>query len=329
MATNPAIPYYGYYFGNTLQEDPAQSQTAQQFLTALRQYDPTAYFQQGTQGGSDGSVPTWTIQYDASKLPGGGAQNVDLNPNDYSPLYGEATGHGIQGTVNNPSGVTTDPVYGKTTPTSNFTFPKDSNLDDILGPLLVASFGFGAPFLASAMSGGALGGSAGGLLAEQAAAPIVDGTSDGIAGVGADGLDGSAFGMADRGLGVAGGAGSDGTLSASDISALQDGTGFGMNDRGLGTTANGGLGSGTDGTLTASQIADLSPGLLSGISPSQILSGLSKIPGILSKIPGLGGSAGGSGGGGAGGAGGLLNMPPSQYGSLAGLLKRYYGGTNG
>lgn len=289
MATNPAIPYYGYYLNNLLSEDPTQSTTGQAFLNGLRQYDPTAFFAQGSQGGSDGATPTWQLQYDASKLPGGGPQNVDLNPDDYSPLYGQATGHGIQGKVNDPSGITTDPVYGKTTPTSNFTFPKDSNLDDILGPLAVLTFGFGAPFLASAMSGGALGGGAAtsSLLGEQAAAPIVEGGA-GVPGVGA---------------------GSD----------LAGGLGAGAADE----LANGGQLAATAPAANASSIA-LGNALTAAGLPSSVTGLLGKIPGLLGalgKIPGLGGTA--TGGAPVGGGMGLLSPRGGPDDSMS-LLKSFY-----
>jgi len=293
-----AIPYWGFYAsGNPLTSDPNQSGTGQQFLRALQQYDPSASFVQHAspyEGDGAGGPAQWSLQYDASKLPGGGFPNaVDLNPDTYAPLYGDTKGHGAQGTVNNPSGVTNSPVYGQTTPTSNFTWAKTNNLDDILGPLGVLGFAFGAPFLASAMSGGAIGGTAAtGLLdAGQAAAPITDlstnAATDAATAAGAD----APLGSAESSL-----FGPDALTSpasaltgAAPITDLSTQAGIGDTLRNL-----------------------LPPGV------SNALSALSKIPGALAGATG-GGAPSGPGGGGLG-----LLSPPGGPNDSMGLLKSFY-----
>jgi hypothetical protein len=142
----------------------------------------------------------------------------------------------------------------------------------------------------------------------------------------------------------------DGTLSASQIADL----GPMAQAAGVSSLApddyswlmNGGLSGETPaadlGTQVAAPITDLGtparvgdvlragnlPGLanlgtsLSELSPSAILRGI----GNVGKVPGLLGNSGGGGGGllGVGGGGGTIN--PQPYGSLAAIIRRYYGG---
>src|SRR5690242_2301736 len=158
MANN-AIPYWGYYAGqNYFDTDPLQGQPGNEFLTALRKYDPNARFVQTTMG-TDGSSPVWTLQYDHAKLPGGGlgGGNVDMNAGDYAPMNWSPNDHGqsfqdvlrlnpgignYQGHLYDPNALSTDPVYGTVTSPSNLNTTADNkSWLDWAGPLAVGAFG--------------------------------------------------------------------------------------------------------------------------------------------------------------------------------------------
>lgn len=185
------IPYWGYFAnGGTFDYDPSRSEPGQQFLSGIQQFDPNARFVNIGPLGGEGSagVDSYQLQYDPTLLPSGGPGShvVDINPGDYAPQnwspldLGETfdqyraknPGAGnFQGIIKDPNAVTTNPYWGRTTPTNNVDWAAmDRSNMDWMGPLMVAGFAFGAPLLASAMSNGALGAAASGAAASGGAA---------------------------------------------------------------------------------------------------------------------------------------------------------------
>jgi hypothetical protein len=120
-------------------------------LAQLRKFDPNASIMQQsrTSGGEGGGTEQkyYTMNFDDSKLP-----HSDVNPNQavQAGTYGE--------NLQNNDNVVYDPHYGAQTSRQNLK-NEHSWLD--YSPALVAGFAFGAPMLAGAMSGGALGAGAG------------------------------------------------------------------------------------------------------------------------------------------------------------------------
>ena len=303
------IPYWGSFtVGSHYDWNPAETVPGQQFLEGIRQYDPNATFVKT--GGSSDSSPYWELQADVSKIPGYG--NVrDINPQAYAPLnlgpndsgytwdqYLNTGGGGYKFDLLDPNAVRDEPVLGQVTDVSNTVDQKGSPME-IWGPLGVLGFGFAMGGIPGLWDG----------LGSQFTTGAVDA-----------GAANPAWGMADRGLGVAGGAGADGTLSAADIAGLGNGSTYGMYDRGLGTAT--GTEAGTTGVLSADEIAALGPG--SGSSFLDRVTNLLKDPGTLAKIPGLlaGGNGSGGGlpgfsiGGGGGGGGGAE--------SAVSILRKFY-----
>lgn len=169
------LSYYNNRSFGGVGADEVNSQRGQDMLTALRAYDPNATFTPVQLGGEGGSgATTYQLQYDPSLLPGSGNPQWDIGgalggANPVSAGYGSYAGGSSfvprWGSANdpsqliNPAAVYQSPTYGTITDLRNFK-PQGASWLDIVGPLAVGAFGFGAPLLAGALSGGALGGAA-------------------------------------------------------------------------------------------------------------------------------------------------------------------------
>lgn len=293
----------------------------QQALAAIRQYDPNANFRPTY--GSDGQLTGYTLDVDASKLPGvsgtgslGGTSGHGSGA-DYAPNFST-----VQQNMSllNPSAVSNSPIYGQITQNSNIEQPR--SWVDVVGPMIPLAF------------------------AALGAAGYLPAWGD-VAGAGTDlsGL-GASDPFLQGGTGAMDMTGSVGTGLPGSEGLGIGGSNWGMFDRGLGTTVNGGLGSGSEGTLSAADIAQLGNGaqaaapivdqstqarasdiarIATGIDPSAVASALRTAGGLL------GGATGGAGGG-SGGGGGLLAIAPRQpqsYDNLTAILRRFYGGANG
>ncbi len=301
-----ALNDFTYYNNRSLGgiEDPNNPQ-AQANLQAIRQYDPNANYRPTY--GSDGQLLGYTLDVDASKLPGtsgtgslGGVSGHGSGA-DYMPNFSTVQPN-MQ--LKDPNAVTNSPTYGRITQNTNINQP--SSPLDYLGPAAVAAFAFGIPYVASAMSGGALGaGAAGG------AAGALDTGGDSYLGLTNDGfpafqgVPGTDFPALDTSgdsfLGL-----DDGTQAAAPIVES------GQSARVMDVLRNGGV-PGVDNIVQSGRE------LLGGITPSSVLHAASSLVGAGS------GGGGGAGSGGVGG-GGLLqpyNMQP--YKSLTSMLKNYFG----
>src|SRR6478609_2317516 len=150
---------------------------AQAALQAVQKYDPNAQYVATQLGGEGGSgATTYTLSYDATKLPG-------------------ATGGQLgQGKTGAGTGATFMPTFSTVQPGMTLTGPTrdggaygnivdnkniggNSSWLDWVGPLAVGAFGAafgGLPFLTQGLVGGT-----------QAAAPITDLSTDAITGAGA------------------------------------------------------------------------------------------------------------------------------------------------
>lgn len=343
------------YFNNRseggISPDEVNSARGQALLAALRKYDPNAAFVNTGAGGESGA-DGYTLEFDASKLPGvSGQGTLGATPG----MSGAGTGalympsfSTVQPAMQlaNPNAVTNSPVYGTVTANTNITQP--SSLLDTLGPAAVLAFGAlfgGLPFLTQGITGSLPGGATD--FTYTGASGAVDSWDPSVMG------DPTAYGMNAPGAGVGlGGAGNNPFNPANTPLGSAESSLYGPDAQvaptyALGPPAdlppNTPLGS-AESSLYGPDVGN-NPGdalgglanaptntlLDSGLSASSILHGLSNFAGALSKIPGgLGGLGGGGGGGnGGGGGGGLLNLPPAQYGSLANLVKQYYGGLLG
>ena len=226
-------------------------------LDAIRQYDPLANLRPVY--GSEGNLTGYSVDYDASKLPGV----------DGTGSLGGISGHGTGGdfmprfstvqdqmVLKDPSATQQSGVYGNVTDNTNIENPMTTL--DWLGPLLVAGFGLGMGGMPGIYEGvfgqGAFGG--GGAAAGGAAAatdPFLAG------GTGAMDMTGSA------GTGLAGSTGAAGAATAAGGTAAAGG----------GAGAAGGV-SGAAGGLTGIPGLDSILGSLpKGIAPlvGAILSG--------------------------------------------------------
>ncbi len=156
------LPGWGYYLsGNQFGAENVNNQYGQDFLRQLQQYDPSAHFQaQQTYGGEGGdSGTTYTLQYDPSKLPNGGAPGmVDMNQGAYAGLRNDPNAS-YGGHLFDSNAVSKDPNgYGTVTSPRNMNVAADEAPDAIAryAPMIVmalATMGAGAPLL-SALGGG-------------------------------------------------------------------------------------------------------------------------------------------------------------------------------
>jgi hypothetical protein len=258
---------------------------AQANLQSLRQYDPNANYRPTY--GSDGQLLGYTLDVDASKLPGtdgtgslGGTSGHGSGA-DYMPRFSTVQPNMQLG---DPNAVTNSPTYGRITDNTNINQP--SSLLDTLGPLAVGGFGLamgGIPALYSGIFGqGAYGGA--GALPLDTSGDFYLGTSD--AGVPAfQGAPGAPFPSLDTsGDGYLGLSGID-TQPAAPI--VENGTAARVGD----VIRNGGI-PGLDNVASS----------LRGLTPGNIASALGKVPGLLGTKPGAAGGgllSSGSGGGGS------------------------------
>src|SRR6185312_6479021 len=115
--------------------DPNDPQ-AQAALQQIQQYDPNANYRPTY--GSDGQLIGYTLDVDASKLPGAsgtgslGGTSGHGSGADYMPSFSTVQ-QNMQ--LQDPNAVANSPVYGKITDNSNIATP--SSLLDTLGPAAV------------------------------------------------------------------------------------------------------------------------------------------------------------------------------------------------
>ena len=139
-----ALTDFTYYVNRNMggiTPEEVNSQRAQAALSDVQKYDPNAYFRPTY--GSEGNLIGYTLDYNASKLPGldggllGGTSGGDSGGN-YLPSFSTVQD---KMTLTDPNAVTNSDIYGKVTDNTNIAHPKTTM--DWLGPLLVAGFGFG------------------------------------------------------------------------------------------------------------------------------------------------------------------------------------------
>ena len=315
MATSPLsdFTYYANRSFGGISPSEINDPRAQAMLATLRQYDPNAQF--ALTPDSNGNIG-YTLQFDASKLPSASGSgtlakgNTGGTAGGYMPSFSTVQD---QMQLNDPNAVTNGTPYG--------TITSNTNVNDryspgfaLAGVLGTVGFSALAPYLASAMSGGALGSGAG------AAATPLDTSSDGYLGLT------NGPGMPDfQGVPAAPPNGIDmgpwsGT-SPADMVPGTGATGAGLTQAAAPITEAG----------TAARVGDVIrnggiPGVSSllqsaselGLTPSGLLNAARSVLG--------GGTPGGSGGGGSGG--GLLAMQPKQpqpVDNITAILRRYYG----
>src|SRR5690242_11968414 len=135
------LSQFTYYNNRSLGgvTDP-NSADAQSALRAIQQYDPNANYRPTY--GSDGQLIGYTLDVDASKLPGvsgsgslGGTSGHGSGA-DFVPSFSTVQ-QNMQ--LTNPNAVMNSPNYGKVTDNSNIGTP--SSLLDVLGPAAVLGFG--------------------------------------------------------------------------------------------------------------------------------------------------------------------------------------------
>ena len=337
-----ALDLFTYYNNRSLGgvTDPNSDQ-AQAALRQVQQYDPTASYRPTF--GSDGQLIGYTLDYDASKLPGvNGATSLGGTSGhgsgaDYMPRFSTVQPN-MQ--LADPNAVTNDANYGKITDNTNIQQP--SSLLDYLGPAAVAGFGLlmgGIPSLYQGVFGqGSFGGAD--LSGLGVSDPFVQGGTgamdvSGSYGTGIPGSLGSNLGGAESSLYGAG--------ALTDPANALGGAPFNLGDQPLlpmmpqepvynpmtpfnpADPSYGQFAINPDGTATAG--AQLASQLAGG---SGLLAQAGRALSALGKIPGLnGGSGTGSGGG---GGNGLLAMAPraqQTYTDLTNILRHFYGGGNG
>lgn len=344
MASAP-LNDFTYYNNRSLGgiSDPNDAQ-AQAALQSIRQYDPNANYRPTY--GSDGQLLGYTLDVDASKLPGvNGAGSLGATSGhgsgaDFMPSFST-----VQQNMHlaDPNATFNSPTYGKVTDNGNIV-QDDDWIAKWGGPALVAAFGAafgGLPFLTQGITGSLPGGG-------------FDPGLDITGGFNPQPLtynDMLPFNPseADIGLGGAGGVGSGGDLGmfanqplGSAESSLYGEVAQTHPELALDQTGTiGGLAPSDWNSIIASQPENgftpagfAEPNALTQLANS---AGLTRLGNALSNpsqllntlgraATALGGGGGAGGGSGGGGGGGLLNLPPSQYNSLLNTIKRFYGG---
>ena len=137
-----ALQDFTYYANRSIGgigADEINSDRAKQCLAELQKYDPAASFRQTYN--SDGNPLGYTLDFNASKLPGldggllggtsGGGSGADFIPN-FSTVQDAMT-------LSDPNAVQNSDVYGKVTSNTNIEQPR--TWLDVVGPLAVAAFG--------------------------------------------------------------------------------------------------------------------------------------------------------------------------------------------
>lgn len=289
MASLSDLTYFANRSQGGIGAEEVNSDRGRNALAAARKYDPGASWRQVY--GSDGQSLGYTLDFDASKLPGASGQGS----------LGGTSGHGSGADyqipfstvqpgmlLDDPSKVTNSPVYGQITDNTNIN-PRSPLSDSLLGLGAVTGFAFGIPYLASAMSNGAIGagataGSAGAASGSMSINPDTLATAS-----------------------MTGNSGFSGALGAGGAAApiVDLGTPARVGD----VIRNGGI-----------------PGISNiGQSVSELGTGLlSKIPG-LAKIPGLLGGGNVPVGALGGGGGGLLGLGGGGSAQdAAAILRAFY-----
>jgi hypothetical protein len=290
---------------------------AQQMLQQLRQYDPNANFRPSY--GSDGQLLGYTLDVDASTLPGAsgtgslGGTSGHGSGADFMPSFST-----VQDNMHlmDPNAVTNSPIYGKITDNRNIQ-QEDDWIAKWGGPLLVSMFAFGAPALAAAMSNGAIGGAA-------AASGAGAGAGSFDSGVGYDPW--VEAGQSIPGSGAAAGGSLPGGLGSGAADELANGGQYVA-----GAPAASQTSIDVSNWMAAHGIPTqfgLSEGA-TGAAMSEPLLGLGGTNSLLSNagkvVSGLTSGGGAGGGSGGGGGGGLLAQPYNMqpYKSLTALLRQY------
>lgn len=281
------------YFANRSQggigAEEVNSDRARAALLAAQQYDPGASFRPVYNG--DGGLTGYTLDFDASKLPGTSGGSL-----------GGTSGHGSGADYQIPFStvqphmqlgggkVTDNSIYGRFTDNTNIEQP--SSALDWLGPLGVIGFGLAAPALLGPYS--TLGGASAG--AGGAAASGGD-LAGGLGGGAADELTATS-----SGIGAAGAPASGSSIAVSNwLAAHGIPTQLGLSDGALGAA-------GSESGLGLGSVAGKIPGAISAAG---------KIPGLLGNAPG------GSGGGGLLNIGGGGSKGATE--DALSLLKAFYG----
>lgn len=155
-ASKSILPGWGYYTGAEVDSANTQNPYGQQFLADVQKYDPNARWEfANAYGGSDGGAQQtmYKLNYDASKLPGGGTPGmVDMNAGAFNGMYNDGGEHSYKGNLFNPDAVGEDKNgYGRTTSPRNMNLGADHHSAvDTYGPMiiaLIASLGAAAPAL--------------------------------------------------------------------------------------------------------------------------------------------------------------------------------------
>jgi hypothetical protein len=327
MALNDFTYYANRNLGGIGAEE-IDSDRAQAMLAELQKYDPTASFRPTF--GNEGSLTGYTLDFDASKLPGldggllGGTSGHGSG-GDYLPRFSTVQD---QMQLTDPNAVRDSDIYGKVTDNTNIAQPATTM--DWLGPLLVGAFGFGIGGIPGLTEGfGAQFQAPGGmdLSGLGASDPFLQG------GTGAMDMAGSA------GTGIPG---SEGFVGADPWDLMGDPSAYGLGGGApvdpwdvMGDPKAYGLG----GTQTAAPITDLStPARVGDVIRNGGLPGLDNIwqslkelpiGSIAKALPGLTGGSKPNVGllGGGGGGNNLLAIGGGQQKQVedaSAILKRFY-----